>query len=182
MELMLSEIETKIYEIKSVKVMLDSDLAELYQVETKRINEAVKNNLDKFPQEFYFELSNDEVETLRSKNSTFKESLKGRKYLPKVFTEEGVYMLATILKSKVATDLTLHIIKTFSKIREFSLNYKDIVIELKNMQNDIKLNKENISQNSQYVKQAFELLSQILEDTANKDKNLIGFRPHEESS
>lgn len=85
-------IQSRIYEIRNLKVMLDSDLARLYEVETKRINEAVKNNSDKFPEDFYFELTKEETEILRSKFSTFKNSLNNRKYNPKVFTEQGVYM------------------------------------------------------------------------------------------
>ncbi len=150
-------------------------MAKLYQVETKRINEAVKNNIDKFPENFYFELTKDEVEILRSKNSTFKESLKNRKYLPKIFTEQGVYMLATILKSKIATEITLHIIQTFAKLREFAFNYKDIVIKLQEMEKSIQSNQKQTNANTKHIQTAFELLSQILEDTKNTDKNLIGF-------
>jgi phage regulator Rha-like protein len=170
-------IDNRIYEIRGLKVMVDSDLASLYDVETKRINEAVKNNPDKFPKDFYFELTKEESENLRSKFSTFKNSLNNRKYNPKVFTEQGVYMLATVLKSKVATDVTINIMRTFTKLREFTLNYKDIVIELKNLREDLKLNREQTSQNTQHIKTAFELLSQILEDTKKTEDKVMGFRP-----
>jgi phage regulator Rha-like protein len=98
--------------------MLDSDLAELYGIETKKINEAVKNNVDKFPDDFYFELTKNEYENLRSKFSTFNDSVKNRKYASKVFTEQGIYMLATILKSKTATEVTISIIRAFAKMRK----------------------------------------------------------------
>lgn len=111
-------IQNKIFAVRGLQVMLDADLAELYGVETKRINEAVRNNPDKFPSDFYFELSKEEDEILRSKISTFKESLKNRKYSSKVFTEQGVYMLATILKSKIASDITISIIRTFAQMRK----------------------------------------------------------------
>ncbi len=111
-------IQNKIFTIRNMQVMLDSDLAELYGVETKRINEAVRNNVDKFPSDFYFELSTKEDELLRSKFSTFKENLKNRKYASKVFTEQGVYMSATVLKSKIATDMTISIIRTFAQMRK----------------------------------------------------------------
>ena len=119
-ELVINEkqIQNKIYEVRNIQFMLDSDLANLYGVETKRINEAVKNNLDKFPEDFYFELTKEEDENLRSKFSTFKDSLANRKYLPKVFTEQGVYMLATVLKSKTATQITLSIIRAFAQMRK----------------------------------------------------------------
>ena len=111
-------IEDLIYEINGKEVMIDSDLAKLYQVETKRINEAVKNNPEKFPSRFSFILDKSELELVsRSKISTL--NIKGRghnvKYAPRVFTEQGVYMLATILKSKVATEVSIKIMDTFVK-------------------------------------------------------------------
>lgn len=109
-------IQNKIFTVRNLQVMLDADLAELYGVETKRINEAVKNNPDKFPSDFYFELSEKEDEILRSKIST--SSWGGRRKATKVFTEQGVYMLATVLKSKVATEITLSIIRTFAQMRK----------------------------------------------------------------
>ena len=98
-------VQTKIYNIRNTKVMLDSDLAELYGIETKRINEAVGNNPEKFPSDFYFELSKEEEEILKSKFST--SSWGGRRKATKVFTGQGVYMLATILKSDTATQVTV---------------------------------------------------------------------------
>ena len=109
-------IQNKIYAIRGFQVMLDSDLAQLYGVETKRINEAVKNNPDKFPDDFYFEATDDELENLRSKIST--SSWGGNRYSPKLFTEQGIYMLATVLKSKVATNITVMIIRTFANMRK----------------------------------------------------------------
>ena len=97
--------------------MLDSDLAKLYYVETKRINEAVKNNMEKFPERFSFILTNEEVKNLRSKISTFDVSL--RKYAPRVFTKQGVAMLATILKSKVATQVSIRIMDAFVAMRKY---------------------------------------------------------------
>jgi hypothetical protein len=95
--------------------MLDRDLAELYGVETKHINQAVKNNPHKFPDGFIFELTKDELENLRSKDLT--SSWGGSRYVPKVFTEQGIYMLATVLKSRVAADVTVMIVKTFANMR-----------------------------------------------------------------
>ena len=115
------DIENKIYEIRGVQVMLDSDLAELYHVETKRINEAVKNNPEKFPEKFSFVLDDFEKENLWSKFSTANISSKSRTN-PRVFTEQGVYMLATILKSDVATSVSIRIMDTFVKMRHY-INY-----------------------------------------------------------
>ena len=112
-------IKDMIYEINGVEVMIDSDLAKLYNVETKRINEAVKNNPNKFPERFSFRISEKEYCVLKSKISTSKGgSRKGHV----VFTEQGIYMLATILKSKTATEVSIRIMDTFVKMRHY-INY-----------------------------------------------------------
>ena len=108
------KIENMIYEIRGKKVMLDSDLARLYGVETKRINEAVKNNIEKFPERYCFKLSDNESNNLLAEIFDQKIEKRGGKYkTPRVFTEQGVYMLATILKSKLATSITIAIMDTF---------------------------------------------------------------------
>lgn len=110
------QVQEKIITIRHQKVIIDADVAELYGVETKRVNEAVKNNLDKFPDGYLFELTKKEWDSLKSKFST---SIKGGKVkLPTAFTEKGLYMLATILKSQKATETTLAIIETFAKVKE----------------------------------------------------------------
>jgi len=111
-------IESRIIEIRHQKVILDRDVAELYGVETKRINEAVKNNPEKFPESYLFQLSEEEFNDLRSKFSTTKFSK--TRVVPKAFTEKGLYMIATILKSKQATEATFAIIETFAKVRELT--------------------------------------------------------------
>ena len=110
-------IEDMIYEIRGKQVMLDSDLAKLYTVETKRINEAVKNNPYKFPERFSFRLNEIEMENLWSKFSTAKISNMSRSY-PRVFTEQGIAMLSTILKSKVAVETSIRIMDAFVKMRK----------------------------------------------------------------
>ena len=113
-------LENLIYEIRGKQVMLDSDLAKLYQVETKRINEAVKNNKDKFPERFSFVLTNEELENLKSKFSTSSLTTHGgRRYATRVFTEQGVAMLATILKSKVATQVSIAIMDAFVLMHKY---------------------------------------------------------------
>ncbi len=113
-----------IIEIRGAKVLLDADVAVIYGVETKRINEAVKNNPDKFPGGYIMELDKSEWDLLKSKFST---SIKGGKVkLPSAFTEKGLYMLATILKSPQATQATIAIVETFSKIRELSRSIKEL--------------------------------------------------------
>lgn len=122
---LLTDVHNSIVYIRNIPVITDADVAALYEVETKRINEAVKNNPDKFPSDYMFSITLDELSDLRSKNSTTKISTKSRT-LPKVFTEKGLYMLATILKSKKALNVTFAIIETFTKVR----NLKKELVEL----------------------------------------------------
>jgi hypothetical protein len=114
----LERFRSKIITIDGQQVILDSDIADLYDVETKRVNEAVKNNPEKFPEGYIITLTDEEFEALRSKFSTTRFS-KSR-VVPHAFSERALYMLATILKSPVATGTTLGIIETFAKVRELS--------------------------------------------------------------
>ncbi|OAV73853.1 ORF6N domain protein [Bacteroidales bacterium Barb7] len=124
----LQAIKDKIITLRGQQVILDSDVAELYGVETKRINEAVKNNPDKFPEGYILYLSIDEAISSRSKISTLNSTKRGEniKYPPKAFSERGLYMLATILKSPVATETTIAIIETFAKVKELSRTVAEI--------------------------------------------------------
>lgn len=115
------EIEACLIELRGQKVLLDRDVAMLYGVETKRVNEAVRNNPDKFPKNYIVELNESEIRHLRSKLSTANLSPKVRA-IPKAFTEKGLYMLATVLKSPRATATTLAIIESFAHLRELSRN------------------------------------------------------------
>jgi len=143
-------LQDRIIEIRDQKVLLDVDVAEIYGVETKRINEAVKNNPDKFPTGYVIELDKTEWAELKSKFST---SIKGGKVkLPSAFPERGLYMLATILKSPQAVRATLAIIETFSKIRELSRNVKT----LSNIKD--KKKQQNLMQKSG------ELIAELLDD------------------
>ena len=146
----IENLKNLIIEIRGQSVLLDSDVANIYGVETKRINEAVKNNPDKFPQNYLFELSQDELANLRSKISTAK--LSKTRVVPKAFTEKGLYMLATILKSSVATQATISIIETFTKIRELSRNVK----ELSTIQDK--------AQQKTLMQRSGELIAEILDD------------------
>jgi len=123
--------------------MLDSDLARLYNVQTKRVNEAVKNNLDKFPNRFSWILTNEEYYNLRSKISTssLESNHGGRRYNPRVFTEQGVAMLATIIKSKVATEVSIAIMDAFVSMRQFISNN---FLEQKYINNQVMKNTEDI--------------------------------------
>ena len=121
----------KIYFIRDQKVMLDSDLAELYEVETKRLNQQVKRNDDRFPQDFMFQLTEKEWENLRLQNAT--SSWGGRRTLPYVFTEHGVLMLSSVLNSDRAIAVNIQIVRIFTKLRELVLDQKDLLLELEKM-------------------------------------------------
>ena len=120
-----ADVQSRIIYVRDFPVIVDADVAEIYGVETKRVNEAVRNNPDKFPEDYMFELTSDERNDLRSKISSTKISSKSRA-LPKAFTEKGLYMLATILKSKQATAATFAIIETFAKVRYLKRELKEL--------------------------------------------------------
>lgn len=129
-ELVVQRVESMILAIRGMNVILDADVADLYCVETKRINEAVKNNPDKFPEDYMFVLTDEELQVLRSTRSTAnylrsKFSTKSRT-LPKAFTEKGLYMIATILRSKKSIEVTFAIIETFVKVREMKRELVDL--------------------------------------------------------
>ena len=123
-ELSNKDIKKLIYTIRGKQVMLDSDVAMLYHYETKNINKAVKRNLDRFPEDFCFQLTEIEFQNLRFQFGTSKQNLEikdelrgGRRYLPYVFTEQGIAMLSGILKSDIAVKVSINIIKTFIEMR-----------------------------------------------------------------
>ena len=143
------KIENMIYEVRGVEVMLDSDLAKLYKVETKRINEAVHRNKEKFPERISWIINSDDISNLWSQNATANISSKSR-VKPRVFTEQGVYMLATILKSKVATQISIAIMDTFVKMRHY-LNYNKILLP-----NKILLLEDKVDNNTKRINELFD--------------------------
>jgi len=124
MESNLIEIKDLIYLIRGQKVMLDSDLAGLYEVETKALNQAVKRNIQRFPAHFMFQLTKAEWKNLRSQIVTFSND--SRKYLPYAFTEQGVAMLSSVLKSERAIQINIQIMDTFVQMRKFAIEHKDL--------------------------------------------------------
>lgn len=119
------EVENKIIDLRGQQIILDSDVAKLYGVSTKEINQAVRNNPDKFPLDYIFSISKEEKREV-VKNFYHLEKLKFSSQLPKAFTEKGLYMLATILKSEQATQTTLSIIETFARLKNISRNIKEL--------------------------------------------------------
>ena len=162
-------IISKIYFIRGQKVMLDSDLAELYGVETKQLKRQVRRNLIRFPKDFMFELSIQEIENLRSQIGT--TSWGGSRYIPMVFTEQGVAMLSSVLNSDSAIEMNIHIIRIFTRLREMLLTHKDILLKLELLEKQVTKNNKEI----QYI---FEALKQLL-TIPNEPRKKIGFRKNE---
>ncbi|MFZ4105087.1 ORF6N domain-containing protein [Flavobacterium sp.] len=117
-------IQNKIHEVRGCKVMLDFDLAELYEIENKRLKASVRRNISRFPEDFMFELNETEFANLRTKFSS--SSYGGLRYMPFAFTEQGVAMLSSVLKSDKAIEINISIMRTFVAIRQFALNYSEL--------------------------------------------------------
>lgn len=135
MDIQLEQIQNMIYVVRGHRVMLDSDLATLYSVDTKRLNEQVRRNLDRFPDDFMFQLTAEEFEILRSQFATSSEKHGGRRYQPLVFTENGVAMLSTVLNTKRAIQVNITIMRIFTKLRSFLLMEQNIEKRMDSLEN-----------------------------------------------
>jgi hypothetical protein len=158
-------IERRILLIRGHKVMLDSHLAELYEVPTKRLNEAVKRNRKRFPEDFMFHLAKEEAKSLRSQFAT--SSYGGRRYLPYVFTEQGVAMLSTVLNSERAIAVNIAIMRTFVRLRQILATHKELAERLTAMEKKY----------DQRFKVVFDILKQLMEPPPGPPKRPIGFMP-----
>ncbi len=143
-------IISKIRMIRGQRVLLDEDLAELYGVETKRLNEQVKRNLERFPKDFMFQLTPKEFSNLKSQIAT--SSWGGKRKLPHAFTEHGILMLSGVLNSQVAIRVNVQIIRIFIKMRALILSNKDILLKLEKLEKNVTNNTEDIQVIFQYVK------------------------------
>jgi hypothetical protein len=150
--------------------MLDKDLAELYGVPTKRLNEQVKRNLDRFPADFMFQLSNEELENLKSQFAT--SSWGGRRVAPYAFTEHGVLMLSSVLNSERAIKVNIQIMRIYTKMRELLLTHKDILLKLEQLENQV-------TQNSEDIQTIFAALKELL-NPPQELRPRIGFRRADE--
>lgn len=168
-------IQNLIYEVRGEKVMLDSDLAKLYQVETKHLNRQVKRNMERFPVDFMFQLTKEEWKDLRCQNGTFKDDV--RKYLPYAFTEHGVLMLSNVLNSSQAIKTSIVIIRVFNQLREYALTQKTTNKELEELKTMLML---HIDKSNNKFNQQDETLEQIIAALNNlmakpKEPKKIGF-------
>ena len=167
----LQKIETKIYEVRGHKVMLDFDLAELYEVETKRLKEAVRRNIDRFPDDFMFELKEIEFKTLRSQFASSKRG--GMRYYPFAFTEQGVAMLSTVLKNSKAIQVNISIMRAFVLIRQFALTNRDLTEKLKELESKYDIQFKDVYEAINF------LLKKEKHETVQKQRERIGFKKDE---
>lgn len=159
----IEKIASKIYPVRDIKVMLDRDLAELYNVETNQLKRAVRRHIDRFPSDFMFELSKREYDSLRCQTGTLKRGGHS-KYLPMVFTEQGVAMLSSVLNSKRAIQVNILIMRTFTRLRHVILDNADLRKELEDL--------KQISEERFQV--VFETLDQLI-TVKDKPEKKIGF-------
>ena len=163
----IDEVENKIFIIRGERVMLDSDLAEVYQVETRVLNQAVNRNLTRFPKDFVFQLSKEEFDSLISQTVTSKPGRGGRRKLPYVFTEHGAVMLASVLNSPTAVQASIAVVRAFVKMRAMLALHQDLADRV-----------EELEKVTDYHGQKFQAVSALLGDILRDSKPLkrkIGF-------
>ena len=169
----LSVIHNKIYEIQHQKIMLDFDIAELYEVETKVLNQAVKRNKDRFPKDFMFRLTVAEWQEMRSQIVTASPDKRNTKATPFAFTEHGVTMLASVLRSEKAIKMNIAIVRAFIALRQFSINYKELAEEIKKLSG-------TVDNHSGQLNQIYNALENLLDEKVIEKKwnerESIGFK------
>ena len=164
-------ISSKIFEIRGTKIILDETLAEIYEVKTKELNQAVKRNFKKFPDEFMFELTEDEWHSLRSQFVTLKNARGShRKYLPKVFTEYGVVMLASVLNSERAIAMNIAVIRAFISLRHLQNEQSYLHEKITELENKFDEKFNSIEQALEFI------LQQKQNDESKENRKMIGFK------
>ncbi len=161
-------LTSRIHIVRGQKIMLDADLAELYGVSTKVFNQSVKRNLNRFPVDFMFQLTNEEHDRLRSQIVTSNVGRGGRRYSPLAFTEHGTIMAATVLNSQKAIEMSVFIVRAFVQLREMVSNHKELIDKLQELEN-------KVSGHDQAIANLFEAIRQLMGPPAEK-RRLIGFR------
>jgi len=161
-------IMNKIYLIRGKKVMLDRDLAELYNVETRSLKQAVKRNMVRFPEDFMFKMNEEEFQNWRSQIVISNSDRMGLRHPPFCFTEQGVTMLSCLLNSETAIHVNIQIIRIFTKMKEMLLTHKEILMQLEQLEREV-------SQNNSDIRQIFEVLRSLL-DYPEQERTPIGFK------
>lgn len=165
-------IVNKIYQIRGQKVMIDRDLAELYGIEAKRLKEAVRRNIDRFPEDFMFELTTEEFQIWRTQFASSKSDMIGLRYAPFCFTEQGVTMLSCVLNSKMAIETNIRIIRVFTKMREMLLTHKDILLKLQQIE-------KQLGKNTEDIQMIFRALRQFI-NPQQEPRKRIGYKHYDE--
>lgn len=160
-------IESRIFVIRGHKVMLDRDLAQLYGVPSKRLNEQVKRNLKRFPSDFMFILTRQAAANLRSQFAT--SSWGGRRYLPYAFTEQGVAMLSSVLSSERAVQVNIAIMRAFVRLKQILATHKELAAKLKELE-------QEVGKHNKLIIEIFEIIKQLTQSPKLKPKPQIGFK------
>lgn len=174
---------SKIYIIRQLKVMFDKDLALLYGISTKVLNQAVKRNIERFPADFMFRLTAQEYKHLRSQNVTLNAQGKHSKYLPYVFTELGVAMLSSVINSKSAIEMNIRIMRIFTQVRQMLTDYSELKIELLDLKQIMNSIVERQDGQSRNIDLLFQFIDNVQDQNAllkSNDRVLIGFKIGEE--
>ena len=168
----LTIIHDKIHNIRNQKVMLDFDLAELYEVETKVLKQAVRRNIKRFPSDFMFELTREEYNSLRSQIVTLEENKRGKhsKYLPFAFTEQGVSMLSSVLRSDIAIDINISIMRVFVQLRQAALSNIELIEKFFELKNKYDKQFSNVYEALDY------LLKKDKNEKVQKERKQIGYK------
>ncbi len=161
-------IESRIYFIRGQKVLLDADLALLYDVLTKNLNLSVRRNWKRFPEDFMFQLTAEEVESLRLQSATSNEGRGGRRYLPYAFTEQGIAMLSTVLRSERAIEVNIAIMRTFVRLRQLLATHEEIARRLEDLE-------WRQSEQGQQIQAVFETIQHLIEAPPDGGRKRFGF-------
>ncbi len=165
------QIENKIYQLRGQRIMLDTDLADVYAVETKVLNQAVKRNLKRFPEDFMFQLSEDEAANLPMRSQSVTASKRNIRFRPYAFTEHGAVMLATILKSPTAIEASLQVVRAFVRLRTILLEHQDLASRIEQLE-------KGFGEHDKQFGTVFAALKQLLQPAAQA-KRQIGFTRQE---
>lgn len=166
---------SKIYRIRGKKVMMDRDLAEMYGVETKRLNEQVKRNERRFPPDFMSQLTQPELEDWKSQIATSNKEKMGLRKLPNVFTEQGVAMLSSVLNSSTAIDVNIQIIRIFTRIREIFLSHQDLLLKMEQIEKKMLQQDDKTKKHEEEIQVIFKALKQLIRQKQEPRKE-IGFK------
>jgi hypothetical protein len=165
----------KIYHIRGKKVMFDRDLAEMYGVETRVLNQAVKRNEMRFPADFMFQLTTQELEDWKSQNVISNKERMGLRKLPNVFTEQGVAMLSSVLNSETAIEVNIQIIRIFTRLREVLISHQDLLMRMEQLEKKMLQQDEKTRKHEDEIKLIFNALKQLLHPP-QAPRNPIGYK------